>query len=179
MAELRSAKDTLHRWYALTDASVESLNRGHDRRAKSYAEELEQLTPRYMGSENYGSSVGRTPLKTGFRGNWNCGNAIQSYNIVFGRLALKSGDVETAKKYLLAAGHSPGSPQMDSGGPNMSLAKALLAKGEKAVVLDYIELCRRFWECDGHCHDNPGQLNRWKADIKANRVPDFGLNLDR
>ena len=153
MAELKSSKDEVSRFYALNDAAKESLNQGREADAKSFAEELERLAPKY-------------------RKDWNYGNAVQDFNLVLGRLALKTGDVETAKKRLIAAGHSPGSPQMDTFGPNMSLANDLLSKGEKAVVLEYFELCRKFWEMEG------GKLKQWKKDVERDRIPDFGANLD-
>ena len=153
MAELKTAKDTYSRWCALNAAAKESFNQGHDAEAKSFAEELEQLA-----------------LKS--KKDWNYGNAVQDFNIVLGRLALKSGDSETAKKRLLAAGHSPGSPQMDSFGPNMTLARDLLAKGEKTTVIEYFGLCRNFWKMDR------GRLDQWKKDVQQNRIPDFGANLD-
>ena len=129
MIELKTAKDDYSRWCALGHAAKESLNQGHDAEAKSLAEELERLAPQYPKD-------------------WNYGNAVQDFNIVQGRLALKAGDVEAAKKRLLAAGHSPGSPQMNSFGPNMTLARDLLAKGEKAVVLEYFDLCKKFWKLE-------------------------------
>src|SRR5437762_13634578 len=100
MEELKSAKDEYSRWCALGEAAKASLDRGHDADAKSFAEEMERLTPKYPKD-------------------WNYGNAIHDSNIVLGRLALKAGDVEAAKKRLLAAGHSSGSPQLDSFGPDM------------------------------------------------------------
>src|SRR4051812_21243572 len=152
MAALKSAKDDYSRWCALGHATKESLNQGHDAEAKSLAEELERLAPQYPKD-------------------WNYGNAIQDFNIVLGRLALKAGDVEAAKKHLLAAGDSPGSPQMNSFGPNMTLAKELLAKGEKTVVLEYFDLCKKFWKLEN------GKLEEWKKDIEQGRGPDFGANL--
>ena len=153
MAELKSAKDAYSRWCALNHAAKVSLNQGHDSDAKSFAEELERLAPNY-------------------REDWNYGNAVQDFNIVLGRLALKSGDVEAAKKRLLAAGHSTGSPQMDTFGPNMTLANDLLAKGEKAVVVEYFKLCKTFWE------NHRGKLDAWTKDVEQGRVPNFGANLD-
>ena len=153
MAELKAAKDDYSRWCALNHAAKETLNQGHDAEAKAFAEELERLAPKYAKD-------------------WNYGNAIQDFNIVLGRLALKAGDVDTAKKCLLAAGHSPGSPQMDSFGPNMTLAKELFAKGEKDVVFEYFELCKKFWKLER------GKLDEWKKDAEGGRVPDFGTNLD-
>jgi hypothetical protein len=152
MAALTAAKDEYGRWCALNHAAKESLNQGHDAAAKGFAEELQQLAPQYVKD-------------------WNYGNAIQDYNIVLGRLALKAGDIETAKKHLLAAGGSPGSPQMNSFGPNMVLAEELLNQNEKAAVLEYFELCRKFWKLGG------AKLDQWKEDIERSRVPDFGANL--
>src|SRR5207342_3430394 len=94
-------------------------------------------------------------LLPSFPGDWNYGNAIQDSNLVLGRIAVREGRIDDAKKHLLAAGASPGSPQMDSFGPNMSLAKDLLQKGERDVVLEYFELCRRFWRM------HRGQLDQW------------------
>ena len=54
-------------------------------------------------------------------------------------------------------------------GPNMSLAKDLLEKGERQVVLDYFALCRRFW--------NYGRLDDWSQQVKEGKIPDFGANL--
>jgi hypothetical protein len=106
-----------------------------------------------------------------FRSNWNYGNAIQDGNLVLGRIAVQNGKIEEAKKYLLEAGKSPGSPQMDSFGPNMSLAKDLLGKGERDAVLQYFELCRKFWNMDY------GKLDEWTREVKAGETPNFGANL--
>jgi len=152
MGELNRAKDQYARWCALNAAAKESLNQGHDEDAKAFAEELERIAPIY---------------KT----DWNYGNAIQDYNLVLGRLALKADDLATARQRLIASVQSKGSPQMNSFGPNMSLAKDLLAKGDKVIVLEYFELCRKFWKL------HRGRLDQWKKDIEENRVPDCGANL--
>ena len=102
---------------------------------------------------------------------WNYGNAIHHGNNVLGRIALKQGDTKQAGEYLLKAGQTPGSPQLNSFGPNMSLAKELLEKGEKEVVLQYLELCQKFWKMGGE------KLDNWKNDVSAGNGPDFGANL--
>ena len=61
--------------------------------------------------------------------------------------------------------------QMNSFGPNMMLAKDLLEKGERDTVLQYFELCRKFWKMDW------GKLNQWSKEVRMGQTPDFGANL--
>jgi hypothetical protein len=152
LKELAAASREMDRFYALDDAAKESFEVGKVEDARKYAEELMGLLPKYQG-------------------NWNCGNAIQDANLVLGRIAVAEGRIEDAKRYLIEAGKSPGSPQMDSFGPNMSLARDLLEKGERDAVLEYFTLCRKFWKM------HHGQLDDWTRDVKAGRIPDFGANL--
>jgi hypothetical protein len=84
------------------------------------------------------------------------------------RLAIVAG----ARKYLLAAGKTPGSAELASLGPNMALAKELLDRGETSTVLEYLEECKSFWE------GNRGKLAQWVALIRAALTPDFGANVD-
>jgi len=150
--ELVKAKTPQERFYALNDAAKESFVVGNVEDATKYAEELMTLLPK-------------------FPGDWNYGNAVQDANLVLGRIAVKEGRIDEAKRYLIAAGNSPGSPQMNSFGPNVSLAKDLLEKGERDVAIQYLELCRRFWTMDR------GRLEKWIQEIKAGKIPDFGANL--
>ena len=53
----------------------------------------------------------------------------------------------------------------------MSLAKDLLEAGEKETVLQYFELCRKFWTSHGETLDD------WTKEVKAGQVPQFGANL--
>lgn len=149
---LNKATNEEERFYALGDAAKEAFTEGKNKKAKKYAVELSDLTPK-------------------FECNWNYGNALQDYNIVLGRIALKEGQIEKAKNHLIEAGKSPGSPQMDTFGPNMSLAKDLLEKGENEVVIEYFTLCKSFWEMDD------GRLDEWIVLVKAGRIPNFEANL--
>ena len=99
------------------------------------------------------------------------GQLLHKANILLGRVELRNGDVAAAKKRLLAAGRVNDGVTLSSFGPNMSLAKDLLEKGERDVVLQYLDLCARFWTSDR------GQLAKWKAEIQAGSVPNFGANL--
>ena len=102
---------------------------------------------------------------------WDPGGAIHYGNMVLGRVALSRGDVAKARECLLEAGKTEGSPTLDSFGPNMTLAKELLAKGEKDVVLQYFDLCRKFWK------DDRKKLDEWSALVRGGVTPDFGANL--
>ena len=85
--------------------------------------------------------------------------------------AFDAGEMEKAKACLLAAGHVHGDPALSSFGPNMSLAKELLEKGEREVVLQYFELCQKFWPYGSR------QLAAWKLAVEKGEVPQFGANL--
>lgn len=105
-------------------------------------------------------------------GKWNEGNLIHHGNLVLGRVALRNGRLKTAIDHLLAAGRTPGSPQLDSFGPNMTLAKELIEKGERRAVLEYFKLCARFWDMDRD------RLKAWARVVEQGGKPDFGANLD-
>lgn len=74
------------------------------------------------------------------------GDLWHQANVVLGRIALAEDDVARAKEHLLAAAGVEGSPVLGSFGPNMALAKELLERGEREAVLEYLDLCARFWE---------------------------------
>ena len=140
------------RFYDLSELAKSAFDEGKTDEARACAEELLKLAPQ-------------------FKRDWNYGNAIHHGNLILGRIALLEDRIDDAKKHLLEAGNSPGSPQMDSFGPNMTLARELLKKGEQEVVLEYFELCRTFWDMG---HD---RLDKWAKDVKAGSTPEFGPNL--
>jgi len=105
------------------------------------------------------------------RERWNAGNLIHQGNLVLGRIAVREGRIADALKFLELSVEITGSPQLNSFGPNMSLARDLLEAGETSAVLAYFERCRTFWKMGG------SQLNRWSADVRAGKIPDFGANL--
>ena len=51
----------------------------------------------------------------------------------------------------------------------MMLDKELLEKGQRDVVLEYFELCKKFW--------NKDTLEKWAEVVKSGRIPEFGGNL--
>lgn len=141
--------DDARRHAMLAQTAKAAFEAGDLDRARSYALELLEATD---------------------ESNWNFGNAVHHGNLILGRLALNSGDVELAKLHLIKAGETPGSPQLNSFGPNMTLAKELLEKEERQSVLDYLALCGKFWR-------NHDQLEAWAGEVATGRIPDFGANL--
>jgi hypothetical protein len=100
---------------------------------------------------------------------WYYGNVIHEANALLGRAALLDGDTRTAGDYLLKAGRTPGSPQLDSFGPDFTLAAQLVAAGEKQVVLEYLDLVEKFWAKKRR--ENAETLAKWREDLRADRTP--------
>lgn len=150
--ELKNAKDEETRFYELSRAAKTGFEAKEYEKAKIYANELLSLAKKYPKD-------------------WNYGNAIYNGNIVLGRLSLLDGNISSAKEYLLSAAKTPGSPQLDTFGPNMTLARDLLGKGENKAVINFLEQCRVFWE------ENDGKLDLWITEIQEGKTPEFGPNL--
>ncbi|QDT95015.1 tetratricopeptide repeat protein [Gimesia aquarii] len=96
---------------------------------------------------------------------WNHGNNLHHGNIILGKIALASGNVAEAKQRLLNAGNTPGSPQLNSFGPDMTLAKELIQKGEQDAVLEYLTLCSKFWTL------GKDKLKQWSEIVKKGQAP--------
>ena len=117
------------------------------------------------------------------KSSWNYGNVVYDANQILGLAALRQGEVGAAKRYLLAAGRTPGSPQLDSFGPEMPLAKALLAQGQKQTVLTFLGLVAKFWATPKPGMErfsavyvrNGAQLHNWERQIRAGKT----ASLDR
>ncbi len=140
------------------------------------------------GAEKYASQMLRENTN---RKAWYYGNVVHEGNQILGLAALQEGHVADAKMYLLAAGKTPGSPQIDSFGPNMMLAQQLLDRGEKATVIQYLDLVAKFWaytspqDLKKYEKKKPGssalfkslnnghrkQIADWKKQIRAGKKP--------
>lgn len=103
-----------------------------------------------------------------YRCNWNYGNAVHDSNRILGFIALDSNDIEQAGIFLMEAGKTTGSPQLDSFGPNLDLANELLAHDQTEAVIDYLVGVKRFW--DG----KEPIIDEWIEKIKAGE--DIQLN---
>ena len=153
MKALAAATNEYVRFLSLDPAAKMSLAVGRTEDARQFATDMLVLNDKYSGGD---------PEKAN-------GDAVHDGHLVLGRLALDEGRMDEAKRHLLEAGKSKGSPVLGSFGPNMSLAKTLLEKGDQETVLRYLELCRKFWSSE--------KLDEWTKDINAGRIPDFGANL--
>ncbi|MCC2636436.1 MAG: hypothetical protein K0Q68_155, partial [Moraxellaceae bacterium] len=105
------------------------------------------------------------------RKDWNYGNAIHEANSALGVIAMREGNIKLAEQYLLKAGASPGSPQLDTFGPNLELANSLLKIGSKAAVIEYLKAVSKFWKAGAKAlptllerinRGDPVHLNRYK-----------------
>ena len=146
------AGDDSRQFYMLDEMTKAALRAGAFDKAAEYAKELLNKASQNPDDVNYG-------------------NAVYDGNIVLGRLALRQGDVKNAGRLLLEAGRTPGSTQLNSFGPDMTLAQELLEKGERAVVLDYFTLCGHFWSAGAQ------QLQAWSKTLREGGIPKFGSNL--
>lgn len=95
------------------------------------------------------------------------GDPLHYGNLVLGHIALSANDFEEARARLLAAGRTRRLPIEKFGAPDMSLAKALLQRGESEAVLEYLELCFDFWA------EGEERLKDWIVLVEAGLVPDF------
>jgi len=151
--EQTAAPRARDRFYILSKLAKAAFDAGELNKAEAYARELLAEATQYPKD-------------------WNYGNAIFFGNMVIGRVALtRDANVLLAKSSLLASAQTPGSPQLNSFGPNMSLAKDLLAAGERDTVLEFFALCRNFWKFQ------PNKLDEWTATVKGGGAPEFGANL--
>lgn len=146
-------EDPEREFYRLTKAPAAAFNAGEYADAKT-------LSLRLLNEAE--------PWKT----NWNYGNAIHVANVVLGRVALVQDDVDEARAFLIAAGKTPGSPQLNSFGPDMLLAREMLKLGENEAVLQYFDLCAKFWD-----KKHSTRLDDWRTAVSRNETPDFGANL--
>ena len=113
-----------------------------------------------------------------YRKDWYYGNAVHHAHTILGRVELRRNQLGSAIRHLQEAGKTPGSPQLNSFGPSMVLAKELIELGERDAVLEYFDLCRNFWEAPGY--EAAGRLHpldEWREQVEAGKKPDFGPNL--
>lgn len=142
----------LQRFWMLPDLAQAAFDAGEWGKARAFATDLlhQAEQPGYFYHKN--------------------GSAIFHGNLVLGRLTLQSGDIAEAKRCLLESAKTKGDPCLRSGGPDLTLAKELLERGEHETVVEFLQLCTRFWQ------PNDQRVERWIYEIQNGKMPDFGPN---
>jgi TonB family protein len=148
----RDGGDDSRQFYMLDEVTKAAVRAGAFDKAAEYAKELLGEASKNRDDPNYG-------------------NAIHDGNMTLGRVALQQGDVSKAGMLLLEAGRTPGSTQLNSFGPDMTLAQQLLEKGERDVVLQYFAFCAHFWASGSQ------QLDAWSKTVREGGMPKFGAIL--
>lgn len=147
-AELLAHTEPLRRFYSLTSVLMAALREEDLARLRRYGQEALDLAPR-------------------FPGDWNHGNALHQGHAALGLLALDRGDVEGAVGHLLSSAQTPGSPQLDSFGPDLTLAQRLLDQGQRDAVRRFLEQCRTFWKMGG------AKLHFWLETLRTGQTPEL------
>jgi hypothetical protein len=93
--------------------------------------------------------------------------AIYTGNLVLAQAAADSGDLAAAGRYLLQAATTSGTPRIRENGPDTTVARVLLQKGERDSVVEYLQRFRDLWP------QGAPLLNRWENTIRAGRQPNF------
>ncbi len=145
--EMLSMVNAETRYRKLGDAALLALRAGERTTASAYAQELLNTAPRYRKS-------------------WIYGNAIFEGHSILGEVALDEGNLPLALEHLRMSGKTPGSPQLDSGGADLTLANRLLAQGERDAVLAFLDEISRFWK-------NSEKLDYFREEVKEGRTPDL------
>ena len=135
----------------LGEMAKAAFQTGDAKAASDYAGQLRTMAQESLGKNN--------------------GDAVHNGNTILGLVAIGQGDTEAAARYLLASGQTNGSPVLGSFGPSMALAQALLQRGQREPVIEYLKLCSGFWKIH---QDKPVE---WIKEVQAGRIPDFGFNL--
>jgi hypothetical protein len=138
------AADPVTRQFSLPELAKTALKAGQFEEAEQYAREA-------LGSN----------------GQVLDGAAVHDGHSVLGLLALERGDMDEAKRELIAAGHTTGGAVLGSFGPDLSLARRLLAAGERETVLEYLSLCEKFWT------SGRTQIRSWSETIRAGGTPNL------
>ena len=154
LQEWVEAESELQRFYAAPRAALSAFYLGDIETAAHIAQQALALAPQ-------------------FPDNWNAGNALHYGHTVLGLVAHAKGQRKAAVTALHLAGAGPGSPQLNSYGPSMLLARELLLVGERQAVLDYLNLCANFWK------SGAVWLRVWRQKILRGGVPHFGAHLYR
>jgi hypothetical protein len=95
------------------------------------------------------------------------GRAVYTGNLILAQAALDRDDIAGAGRYLIQAATTPGFPGIEQTGPDTSVARVLLQRGEQGAVLEYLLRFHSIWP------QGDAVLTRWENAIAAGRQPNF------
>jgi len=98
-----------------------------------------------------------------------CGDGVYEANHALGVLALKRGDIQAAKRHLMGTANVPSHVNPDlfpCFPPDRELVEGLLGRGERDVVLEYLD-------CFKGCEER-SLVEPWKQSIRSGQIPNFG-----
>ncbi len=144
---LDEAASDCGRKYLMTYLTPASLAVGDTEKAKTYAQKL--LTKTEATKNCYSA-----------------GDAVHIGNLILGRIALAAGDIAEVKFRLFESGKTSGSATLDSFGPSMFLAEELLKKNETAAVIEYFDLCAKFWDFGSNKLKNLEKTSQSRTDSR-------------
>jgi len=148
LKDLLAQAGTYQRYILLDTAAKTAFELGQYDQATAYAQELIALAAK-------------------FKDDWNYSSAVHNANIIMGRAALLKNDINSAKQFLLAAGKVPYSKILDNRGADLQLAGALLARGQRETVNQYLQDCTRLWP-----HDR-NRLEHWRQQLAEGKNPNL------
>jgi tetratricopeptide (TPR) repeat protein len=148
LKDLLAQAGTYQRYILLDTAAKTAFELGQYDQATAYAQELIALAAK-------------------FQDDWNYSSAVHNANIIMGRAALLKNDINSAKQFLLAAGKVPYSKILDNRGADLQLAGALLARGQRETVNQYLQDCTRLWP-----HDR-NRLEHWRQQLAEGKNPNL------
>jgi hypothetical protein len=95
------------------------------------------------------------------------GYAVYTGNLILSQSALDNNDNAAAAKYLLLAATSSGVGNVADSGPDITVARVLLQRGDKETVIEYLRRCHNLWP------KGAPLLDRWQTQIRNGRTPNF------
>lgn len=90
---------------------------------------------------------------------------LRDAHLMLGRIGLDRGNIDRAGHHLVEAARVPSTPVLESFGPDVTLADALLSGGHRALVLSYLSELVRHW------HPGKDKVEAWIAAIEGSRTP--------
>lgn len=104
---------------------------------------------------------------------WERADVVNTVETLLGYGDLASGRLDEAERHLVTSARIPTSPVLESYGPDLGLAAELVARGRTQRVLEYLELCKGFWD------PGPGVIDGWELTIRSGGTPDFTGHFHR